>query len=189
MAHQAQTVLQFPANQGGEEIASERTQFIDALYRDYHLDLLRFLRRLCGSGPPEAEDLVQAAFVRIARLQRFDNIQNPRAFLFKVGMNVALTSLKNRARTRRFLEELPRAAEIGLTATTPQAASKARDRYEELNDGISLLTAKQRELVIRNRIRGETYSEISTDTGWSPADISRTLTKAVTILNCAVSEA
>jgi RNA polymerase sigma-70 factor (ECF subfamily) len=195
MTRQVETVVQFAPHVGADspggadDSALARMAFIDALYREYHLELVRYLRRICGSGPPEAEDLVQAAFVRIARIERVDKIQNPRAFLYKVAINLALTSLKHRARTRRFLEEMLRDIEIELKDSAQRSVGDVRERYDELNLGISLLTDKQRELIFRSRIKGETYSEISTDTGWSPADISRSLNKAVSILGCAVNRA
>ncbi len=173
---------------GTGQSPAARARFIDALYRDHRAELCVFLQKICAPGQLEPEDLVQAVFVRIAKFERIDSIQNPRAYLFKIAMNLAMTSLKSRTRRIRFLAKLENDAEMAMAETNSHSINETRDRFERLEHGISLLSQKQRELIIRSRIRGETYSEISDDTGWSAADISRTLNNALTILDGAVSE-
>jgi RNA polymerase sigma-70 factor (ECF subfamily) len=53
---------------------------------------------------------------------------------------------------------------------------------------IATLTPKQREVLIRSRLKGETFEQIRDACGWSKADISRTLQAALGVLQSAMRE-
>src|SRR5690242_5843682 len=68
--------------------------FVEELYRNHFANLCRTLRRIYGNGPPEPEDLAQQAFEKITSLRSLDYVENPRAFLFKVAINLGVKSLR-----------------------------------------------------------------------------------------------
>lgn len=165
---------------------ARRHRFVQRLYNDHFRDLVRWLARRYGAGPPEPEDIAQTAFTRIAALEDVEYIRNPRAFLFTTAVNEALTRLRWIKRLRTFVEaELHEVGEE-VEEITPERIYSSRNRLEAVLASAASLTDKQRELIRRSRLLGQTYADISADTGWSAADISRQLTVAMNTLVAAL---
>lgn len=174
------------AERGSDHATDWRRRFIDDLYRSHWRDLCGLLRRMFGSGPPEPEDLVQAAFQKFSELDNIDHIENPRAFLTKIAVNIGLKSIRRVRHARRYTSEKLGNPEAELEELDPERIYQGRQQLGALDAAMATLTVKQREIVIRTRLRGETYAEISRACGWSEADISRQLNHALEILANAV---
>jgi RNA polymerase sigma factor (sigma-70 family) len=67
---------------------------LEALYRREAKPLRQYVGRVLRTSG-DAEDIVQEAFVRLWRAFDRDDIQNPRAVLFKTARNLALNHLRN----------------------------------------------------------------------------------------------
>lgn len=155
---------------------------IENLYRSHWKDLCHWLRRRYGAGPPEPEDVAQTAFMKMADVKDLASIENPRAYLFSIAANTALTGIKWLERTRRFIEGELAESGHSLEEISPERAYSSRERFGVVTDQLEGLPEKQREIVIRSRLGGQTYEQISAETGWSMADISRQLTAALTAM-------
>lgn len=170
-------------------ISAEHAGFVENLYRNHWRELCGSLRRIYGSGPPEPEDLAQAAFTKITQLDRFDHIENPKAFLYKVAINIALKSVGRIVRTRAFIAQQLENSDVEMKEISPERIYEDREQLGAVENAMKKLTPKQREIVVRSRIKGETYAEISAAKGWSQAQISRQLKVALAILERAYDEA
>ena len=159
-----------------------RARFTEDLYRHHWGDLCRMVRRMFGDGPPEPEDLVQGAFQKWSELENVDHIENPRAFLAKVAVNNGLKNIEKVQRARKYVAEQLHKPGIGLEEIDPERIYQGRQTLTTLDEAMDRLTAKQREIVVRSRLRGETYAQISAARGWSEADISRQLHRALKAL-------
>lgn len=171
-------------------VALGRSSVIEALYRQHWRDLCRRLRRIYGNGPPEPEDLAQAAFEKFARLEDQARILHPRAFLLRIAINLGLNAVDRIRTARSFVErELAENSEPILEENSPEDVYSMQERMDVVERAMASLSAKQKEIVVRSRIRGETYAQISEETGWSPADISRQLNAALKTLQQVMAEA
>jgi RNA polymerase sigma factor (sigma-70 family) len=169
-----------------DETARERRRLVDQLYRAHWERLCRRLRRLYGNGPPEPEDLAQAAFAKVSEMDNVEAIDNPGAYLFRAAVNMGLNAIDHINRVRRFeAGELAALGEDSLEKITPSDVLESKQALRAVESAMSRLSAKQRELIVRCRMKGETYAEISASTGWSKADISRQLNDALAILQAA----
>ncbi|MEL6363703.1 MAG: sigma-70 family RNA polymerase sigma factor [Pseudomonadota bacterium] len=137
------------------------------------------LRRVYGDGPPEPEDLAQAAVEKLAGRATGD-IENVDAYLFRTAVNMGLNQIERARVARRYAEFVLTGAHAPVVEeTTPEDVYSGRERLERLKRALNTLTPKQRTIVARSRLRGETYAEIRAATGWSEADISRQLKAAL----------
>jgi RNA polymerase sigma-70 factor (ECF subfamily) len=175
-----------PAVSAQNAAEREQERFVEMLYRNNFADLCRTLRRLYGSGPPEPEDLAQQAFEKMHSLKSVEHIENPRAFLFTVAINLGLQSIRRIKRARAYIAEQLHRPGIGLEEIDPSRLYQGREQIRALEGAMATLSQKQREIVIRSRFHGHTYAEIARTTGWSEADISRQLKAALKILMAAV---
>ena len=167
---------------------ARRNRLVQKLYADHWDDLVGWLTRRYGPGPPEPEEIAQGAFARLAALDRVDHIRNPKAFLFTTAVNAMLMSVRWLGRTKRLIDgELKNIGE-DVEEMTPERIYSMRQHLERVLDGVKTLTPKQREILLRSRQMGQTYEEISAETGWSSADISRQMKAALAQLRKLISE-
>ncbi|HOY76408.1 MAG TPA: RNA polymerase sigma factor [Hyphomonadaceae bacterium] len=149
------------------EAALLRRNRVDRLYRAYASALIAWLRRRYGGGPPEPEDVAQAAFLRFAGLASADHIEDERAFLFTIAANLAVSGIRKRCSGEAFI-----AAELATMGgetekITPERVYASKARFKRLSVAFAALSERQKDMVIRCRIRGQTYAEIVAETGWS----------------------
>lgn len=165
----------------------KRQRFLDGLYRDHVGNLVGWLRRHYGAGPPSPEDVAQTAFAKLAAHVDIHRIEKIKPYLYATAVHVALDEIKWMKRTDAFIDhELNRAGQA-LEEITPERVYQARERLDRLAYVMERLPAKQREIVRRSRFLGQTYAEISAETGWSGADISRQLSAAMDAIHVALA--
>ncbi|MBL4601161.1 MAG: sigma-70 family RNA polymerase sigma factor [Emcibacteraceae bacterium] len=158
----------------------KRSSVIEKLFHENWATLCGKLRKQFRYTSSDAEDIAQSAFVKINEVEDINHIKHPRAFLFKTAHNIALNRRDRMLTASRFVDEALREVNQScLEQNTPETVFSVKQSLTELQKAMLNLTNKQREIIVRNRIHGESYSKISVATGWSKADISRQLNKAL----------
>jgi len=156
---------------------------IETLYRDYWAELCRKLRQKFGAGPPEPEDVVQAAFAKLAALKDPASIRNPRAFLFTTAHNIVVDHKRQQRRhfdyAQGLLAENPL---LNLDELTPERVYIHSERFEIIRKTIEKLPDKQRVVLNLHRNHGRTYQQIADETGWSYGDVYRQMEAALETL-------
>ena len=163
-----------------------KAQFLETLYNDHWDELCGWLYKRYGAGPPEPEDIAQTAFEKIAALESIESLtkqkSNARAFLFTTAVNTALMAFRRLAVQRRYIDYELKKHDKKVEEISPERIYSSKQYFERVVCTMDTLSDKQRELIVRNRIQGQTYAEIKAETGWSPADISRQLNTALAII-------
>lgn len=123
---------------------------IETLYRTVGPGLLAYLRGGFADATT-AEDLLQETFCQAARRHdRLAAARSPRAWLYAIARNLAITALRRRRPTAPLPVELP------ADESTPDP------RLEPVRAAIAQLPNEQRE-TLELRLHGElTYEEIAT---------------------------
>lgn len=155
---------------------------IDSLFRDHWLDVCRLLHKNYGSGPPEPEDVAQEAFSQFSQMKNVTEIQNPKAYIIKIAVNITLKSMGKLRKIRELITQQLHLDEDQLNEICPEIILQDEQRVAAMQNGIKKLSAKQRDILMCVRIKGQTYVQISIQTGWSLADICRQLNEAMAIL-------
>lgn len=148
---------------------------IAAWFDRYHDQLLRFLARGL-SDQSEAQDLAQEVFLRLLRVEDPDLIRHPRAYLYRVAVNVIQ---EWRLRNQRFpvkddydLEQ-EEAGEL-----EPVEAIEASERAERLNRAVAKLPARYRAVLMLRVNQGLTHKEVAEELEMTPRMVKRHLIKA-----------
>ncbi|WP_172449233.1 RNA polymerase sigma factor [Bowmanella denitrificans] len=156
-----------------------QTRLIEQLYHSCWSSLCTRLRKLYGNGPPDPQDIAQDAFTKLSQMDSLQHVQNPKAFLYKVAINLGLRSISHVIKTREFLAEQLDDPDVAMHNISPESQLLQQQQLHALQQAMTALTDKQRDILIRCRIQGQTYANIATQTGWSLADISRQLNSAL----------
>jgi RNA polymerase sigma-70 factor (ECF subfamily) len=151
---------------------------LDALYRDQGPRLLRSLTRWTRSRG-EAEDLLQEVFARLAGsgAARIAGIERPEAYLGKIARNLWKDQRKASARRSRHLH---------LISEDPDDAAfdqvrhlQSRDTLRRLEEAVSRLKPKTRDIFLAHRLEGLNYAQIAERTGLSVKGVEKQMSKAI----------
>ena len=155
----------------------------DELYRSFWQELCSHVRRTFGPGPPDPEDVAQAAFTKYASLNNPEVVENPRAFLFTTARNIVLDQKRKDKNHLKYAQSvLAQSSALKLDELSPERVFQERKRFEIMRRTIDKLPHKQKVVLSLNRYRGYTYQQICEETGWSYGDVYRQLDAALAVL-------
>jgi RNA polymerase sigma factor (sigma-70 family) len=143
--------------------AACETPPLSDLYGRYRNELVAFVRKKFGQGPPEPEDIAQQAFLNFAAQSPGTLVANPRAFLYRTAANIALNHRKHDRVGRRFLEPEPATHEIceARPDWDPEVVLAGRQQYHLLEKAIRAMPPLRRQVLLLNRVEGLSYAEIA----------------------------
>lgn len=136
------------------------------VYRQHWHALCRHVRTTFGAGPPEPEDVAQAAFAKLAAIEDLSGIANPGAFLRRTAHNIAIDGRRRNGRTRRVEDNL-KIFEAENEDLSPEDVLVSKEELERLNEVIINLKPKQRVALMLHRMDGLTFVEIAREMGVS----------------------
>jgi len=159
-----------------ERTGSTLQDQVGRLFEEARDDVYRYLLTL-GLHPPRAQEAAQEVFLRLyATLRKGDEIQNPRAWIFRVAHNLGL-----KIRARQNSEE-PYNPEIGVPFAvqqeTPESELIERERMTRFHNAVEGLSEQQRRCLFL-RLEGLRYPEIGSALGISASAVGEFLRRAM----------
>jgi RNA polymerase sigma-70 factor, ECF subfamily len=146
---------------------------LDALFREFHQPLVRYLTRRLGDRD-WAEEVAQETFLRAARQKE---IVSERSWLFAVATNLVRDEARKDARRRRHLELLAQ-EERDREDTVPQlVAIENRENAAAARKALDALSERDREALLM-REEGLDYNEIAAALEISVGSVGTTLARA-----------
>lgn len=141
------------------------------IYRTTFEDLVRFLHRKVWDVE-RARDLAQEAFVRALRHEP----DNPRAWLFRVAVNLARDEARTVLRRKKHLALLRTETE-DEGSPTPEDVLLEREEWSRVRGALEALSERDREVLLLWDA-GLSYREIAEVTDLAPGAIGTTLARA-----------
>ena len=170
-------------------------EFVENLINEHSTTLVRFLARRMNSLE-DAEDIAQAAFIRLYTLDDPEKLSNAKAFLFQVAANMSIDQLRRKVLHQNYLErEGAKAPSDGVApASTPvediplEREMEARETLKSIYKSLESLPQNPRQAFILNRAKGLTYGEIAEQMGVSVSSVEKYILEALKHLRSAISE-
>ncbi len=148
---------------GGKAQAEADAAFIEAHMRR----VFRLIYRVVNNVP-DAQDLTQDAFVKaLKRREQLRDSAKSRQWINRIAVNTALDFVRKRKRTA--FEEIEKAPE--MPAETPEQSVLRSERHAYIEDGLRLLSARERAALILRDVEGLPASEVARCLGCSPATV------------------
>lgn len=144
---------------------------IEILFRDEHKSLRRVTRRKMNHQ--DSEDITQEAFLRLLEMERSETIADPRSYLFRIGLNIAIDWLRRERTRAAFLVEadgVDECSTINMTSDTPF------DDWLTLNTvhtELSRLSDRCRDIFLLSRVYQVDNAEIAAELGISVRTVNR----------------
>jgi RNA polymerase sigma factor (sigma-70 family) len=148
------------------------------LYAQDWAELCGFLRARFGGGPPDPEDVAQQAFLKLGEEPSDRRRESPRAFVFRVAINLTLDSLRHRKRAKRLLS----ASASSLEPDNDPDAERtliAKDELKLLDRVVAGLPERHRLYLTANRVEGQSFAQIARRHGVSESLVRKTVEEAV----------
>jgi RNA polymerase sigma-70 factor (ECF subfamily) len=146
-----------------EPISLREALDFEQVYREHAPLVYRTAWGVLGSRE-DAEDVVQAIFLRLLRSECSPNLQsNPRAYLYKAAVNASLDVLKARRRRPVLVDDIER-----LDIAAPDSPVAFDDQiHRQLYEAIAQLSAEAAETVLLRYMQNKSVTEIATRLGVS----------------------
>ena len=149
-------------------------------YARYWTELCGYVSKAFGAGPPDPEDVAQTAFVKLASVDRPEDIDNPRAFLYAAARNTVADYHRRAATRRRHAGELRRTAEDDdRCALSPERVLLGKERFAILQGVLQRMPRRRRAMLLLNRFDGVSLTEIARRFGISEAAVRKQIRLAM----------
>lgn len=155
----------------------DRFQLLSLLVAHYE-ELRGYLTRRFDSAGA-ANDTLHDIYIRLQGLQTVPEIDNPRAYLFRVANNVALDRLRVARRAERRIAPGELANEQPSAVALADAALEQRERVRLLAQAIAELPPRCREAFLLHKIDGLSHSEVARRLGISRSMVEKHVMKAL----------
>jgi len=149
-------------------------------FLDNHAFIRKFLSRYL-SNQQDIEDVAQEAYLHaFAAEQRKENgIDKPRAFLFRVAKNLAISRLRRKShQITEYIEELSLPADPG-DATDPEREMAARQALGLYCEAVAALPEKCRQIFLLRKVHGLKHHEIAERLSISISSVEKYLRKGL----------
>lgn len=167
-----------------------RRKFLDRLFKSHWVELRNVIAARYGAGPPEPEDIVQAAFAQVAALERPEALDNPRAFLYRTAHNLYVDHRRRMATQRKFVVEAEHREDTdpGYELPTERVLIGQED-YRLIEAAILQMPVRRRQCFLLHRLHGLSYAEIGRRVGMSGVAVQKNVEKALEVCQLALEEA
>ncbi len=154
---------------------------VSAAFLENHAFLERFLARFF-SDRRDIEDVAQEAYLRAYVAEQQKEIEQPKAYLFRIARNLALTKLtKKSKKITDYLEESGASVviEYGAAVDSEVEAQEALGLYCE---AVAALPEKCRQVFLLRKVHGLAHKEIAERMSLSVSSVEKYLLRG--ILEC-----
>lgn len=134
-----------------------------------------------GSSADEADDLLQDAFVKLARYSQSHEVLEPEAWLVRVARRLFLDA--RRARRRRG-EHVLLDERLDLIDPGPglEEVLMSREQLELVSETFRSMDAKTSRIILAHRIEGTSYADIAREHGITVSAVEKQIANAMTLL-------
>jgi len=180
-----------PGTVAGDGGGRERLDLADhgrspliGLYLERRADLVRFFTMRLRSAAA-AEDLVQDIYVRLSGIDEPAEIQNPMAYLYRLGSNLMLDRLRGERRTAHrdgaWLDTQTTRVGLHEVSAEPdaEAAVAARQRLSLLAEALKELGPQTQRVFRMHKFEGLSHPEVAAQLGISRSAVEKHMMAAL----------
>lgn len=151
-------------------------------YAQYESELTKFAARNFGIEFAEAQDVVHTAFEKFAGYKNVLEIENPRAYLYRLVNNIASNNFRHSTVHKKYVSKISDTDETseGSEVGDPAVVNEHRQSLDLISELLLKMPVKRRRIVILNRFEHLSYAEIGRQLDISEAAVRKHIKKAMT---------
>ena len=126
----------------------------------------------------EAEDVVQKTYLQLLQHPNPDEIRNPKAYLFRTAINLALNHVRHQRVRSDHLQPDTDLDNLASPTPSPEVVTESSQQLAHLHAVLAELPLLCRHAFLLNRVDGLTHAEIASRLGISLKTVERYIIKA-----------
>ncbi|MBV2149958.1 RNA polymerase sigma factor [Sphingobium sp. AS12] len=178
-AHQGDGTLAAPHADSVVASGSPKQFSLEMLYRAHFRDLARYLARRFGSGPPEPEEVAQAAFARLAAADNFASLDDPRGYLYTIACNLVIDHQRRQGHRNAMHRDLSYLDAYLLSEPSPERVLLAKERFAIFEEALRAMPKMRRRMFLLVRAEGHAPREVARQFGMSEDAIYKHVQRAL----------
>jgi RNA polymerase sigma-70 factor (ECF subfamily) len=151
---------------------------IATVYQQHQNELIYYTARITACRE-SAEDITQESFIILFHEVKQQNIENPRAFLFRVARNLAFDHLKHQKITENYAQAQHPILESSLETLSIEQVLENNQSVASLKQVIDELPPRCRNAFILNKMHEMSYIEVAQHTGISESGVEKHIMKGL----------
>ena len=160
---------------------------ITELYRQYRLELIRYLCSKFKLDTSESEDIAQMTFVKLSKLTDFHEIDNHKAYLYRVASNQTIDLLRKKDRQKEQYNEPADDDPDDDHLNDPARIHSGRQQLEIMEKAINNMSERRRTFLKMARYENLSNVEIAKRSGVTEASVRKHLANAMLEIKHALS--
>lgn len=175
-AHQGDGTL--AASLAGGRPAGRRVS-LDELYRNHARDLARYIARRFGAGPPEPEEIAQAAFAKLAAAGNVARLDDPRGYLYSIACNLVIDHRRRQGHRDAVHRDLSHVDAHLLSESSPERVLLAKERFAIFEEALKAMPKMRRRIFLLVRAEGRTPREVAGQFGLTEGAVYKHVQRAL----------
>ncbi|MEM1173721.1 MAG: sigma-70 family RNA polymerase sigma factor [Pseudomonadota bacterium] len=151
------------ADEGSADTSGDApTNSVANLYASHSEKITALIYTHFGNGPPDPEDITQAAFHKLMERSDLSDIRDLGAFLWMIARNLVLKEKRSMGVRSRYDYELEALyfAQRG-DVLSPERVLSANEQLQLINQALRDMPERRRRVFVLNRIEGLNVSEVA----------------------------
>lgn len=132
-----------------------------------------------GRSEHDAEDLLQEAWLRMARHGQAERVLNPEAFLMRAALNLSIDAHRRSGHGEEVALD-----DVLLVDVAPgaEAVLLGKERMQRMASCLARLPERSRAIFLAHRVDGRSYTDIGRELGISATAVEKHVAKATLLL-------
>ena len=151
---------------------------ITTYYQRHQNELIHYTARITACHDT-AEDIIQESFIILFREAKQQQIENPRAFLFRVARNLAFDYLKHKKVTDKYAQIQHPVLESTIEAPSMEQMLADNENAELMKQVINELSPRCRDAFLLNKLYEMSYGEVAQYVGISESGVEKHIMKGL----------
>lgn len=160
---------------------------VEPLYTSHAEEIRVYLTRRLGDHLLAA-DLVQDLFLRVAEKPGIGDLDNVRAYLYRMASNLATDHQRRLSRHTGALSSVDDVPDIVDDRPGQESILEGKDRLARVGKAIASLPDLSQEIFRRNRLEGHSYAEVARQLSISESSVQKHLARALAHALAAVED-
>jgi RNA polymerase sigma factor (sigma-70 family) len=150
------------------------TSRITQVFMEHNVFLKKFLTRFLDREQ-DIEDVMQETYLKAYRYEKDGTIKQPKAFLFTIAKNIAITELNRKSqRMTTYIEEC-QAPFVMVSENNTENEIEAKQTLAIYCDAVAALPEKSRRVYMLRKVYGLRHKEIAKQLGMSISSVEKHL--------------
>lgn len=158
---------------------------IRSLFLSHRQELKRYIR-LKTNNEIDTEDIIQDAFCNVLGLKNFEDIENPKAYLYKTAANLAIDQIRKNKVRENYAQD--QKLDESFEEHTIEKQMQAKRDLQAIANAMQHLPERSKRIFEMHRIEGKTYIEIGQELGISDNAVKKHIVKTLKFLRSVLHE-